>query len=468
VPFALGFQVYPWLERFLQLRQNPFVAYGFAVAMIALAVLVRWFVGEYVGARIPFVTFYPAIVFATLIGGLWPGILATILSTVAAWLLFVPPYFSFALGERELVQLLLFIVISGINVVIVGLLDALIRRLVIQQRNIRLLLDSAPNGFVLVDELGTIKLVNASTEKLFGYNRNELTGKAVDFLVPEQHVDAHRRLRAAYQQKPEVRSMGLGRDLNGRRKDGSEFALEIGLNPLDRDGQQAVLATVMDISARKRAEQHQRLLVQELQHRTQNLFAVVSALVRNSLKEAKTVAEAEQALSGRIKALSEAYVLLADAAWEGASLAQILDRQFSVYSNRIIVDGCEITITPRAAQQFSLIAHELSTNSLKYGALSAPDGQILISGNIDQRNGAERFVFSWNETGGPRVSPPTRRGFGSVILLESAQQFGTVAVDYAPEGLQYQLEVDLTTIEVPKKLETRSTPPTMAIRLDTA
>ena len=117
--FSAGFQVYPWVERALAVRHNRVAAYGFALVMVALAVLVRWIVGEYLGARIPFITFYPAIILATLIGGLWPGIVATVLSALAAWFLFVPPYFSFALGERELVQLLLFIIISAINVAIV-------------------------------------------------------------------------------------------------------------------------------------------------------------------------------------------------------------------------------------------------------------------------------------------------------------------------------------------------------------
>ena len=140
---------------------------------------------------------------------------------------------------------------------------------------------------MLVDEHGTIKLVNASAEKLFGYSREELMGKDVEALVPEQHVGDHRKERASYQEKPEVRLMGLGRDLSGRRKDGSEFPVEIGLNPVGRDGKPGVLATVIDISARKQAEQHQRLIIGELQHRTRNLFAVIQSVISNSLKDSQ-------------------------------------------------------------------------------------------------------------------------------------------------------------------------------------
>lgn len=94
MPFALGFKIYPWVERLLRVRQNPFAAYGFALLMVALAVFMRWLVGGYTGVQIPFITFYPAIIIAALIGGLWPGILATVLSSVAAWYLFIPSGFG--------------------------------------------------------------------------------------------------------------------------------------------------------------------------------------------------------------------------------------------------------------------------------------------------------------------------------------------------------------------------------------
>jgi len=231
VPFALGFQIYPWVERILRVRQYPLAAYSLALILVALAILVRGLVGQFAGVQV-FTTFYPAIIIAALIGGLWPGILATVLSVVAAWYLVIPQFFTWTIGQRELVEFLLFVVISGIDVAIAVLLAWLVERLIIQQHNIRILLESAPNGFVLVDERGTIKLVNATAEKLFGYNREELLGKDVEALVPERHVAEHRKVRASYQEKPELRPMGLGHNLSGRRKDGSEFPVEIGLNPV--------------------------------------------------------------------------------------------------------------------------------------------------------------------------------------------------------------------------------------------
>jgi PAS domain S-box-containing protein len=457
VPLALGFQIYPWVERVLKVRQHPLAAHGLALLLVAIAVLVRAVVGLYTGVQI-FTTFYPAVTVAALVGGLWPGILATVLSALAAWYLGIPQ-FVVKPDVHEVAEFLLFLFICGVNVAIAVVLHKLINRLIIQQRNIGVLLESAPNGFVLVDGNGIITLVNASAEKLFGYKREELVGRAVESLVPEHYRPEHSNVRAAYQEKPEERPMGLGRDLSGRRKDGSEFPVEIGLSPIEQEGRPAVLAAVVDISAHKRAEQSQRLIIGELKHRTANLLTIVQAIISNTLKESKTLAEAGYVLSGRVQALSNAYTALADAAWEGASLAKILNAHSILDTNHVTIDGCEINLTPRAAQQFAMVVHELATNALKYGALSSPDGRVLISGKLDRHNGSPSFLFSWKESGGPRISLPTRKGFGSVILLDSAKQLGTVTVDYPPDGLLYQLKLDLKEIEAPGNVATLPTAP---------
>ena len=146
MPFALGFQIYPWVERLLRVRHNPLAAYGLALLMVAVAVFGRWLVGNYTGAQIPFITFYPAIIIVALIGGLWPGILASVLSSVAAWYLFIPSLFVWP-GQREIMEFLLFAIISAMDVAIAVLLTKLIERLIIQQRNIRILLKSGAERF---------------------------------------------------------------------------------------------------------------------------------------------------------------------------------------------------------------------------------------------------------------------------------------------------------------------------------
>jgi two-component sensor histidine kinase len=126
----------------------------------------------------------------------------------------------------------------------------------------------------------------------------------------------------------------------------------------------------------------------------------------------------------------------------------MLDRELSGFSKHVNIAGCDIMISRSPAQQFALIVHELATNALKYGALSVPDGLVSIAGKIDRLNGSGTFSFAWRETGGPPVTPPIRKGFGSVILVDSAKQFSqNVVLDYARQGLCYDLQLQLSAIE---------------------
>jgi PAS domain S-box-containing protein len=130
---------------------------------------------------------------------------------------------------------------------------------------IRELLDSAPDGFVVVDEQGKIVLANHKTEQMFGYERDDLIGQPVDVLIPMRLHQVHQAHREAYVHDPKVRPMGLGLDLVGRRKDGSEFPLEISLSPLKTASSTLFTAVVRDITERKELEDERRVLAAELE-----------------------------------------------------------------------------------------------------------------------------------------------------------------------------------------------------------
>ena len=415
MPLSAAFESRGFFDRALRVRRNPIALCGIVVVAIALSTFARWAVSGQVLAG-PFVTYYPAIIIVTIVGGFWAGMFASALGATIGWYLFLPPV-SWDLTPEAVKTLILFGFLASLEVTIVAMLNAAVVQVIAQEQNTRILAESAPNGILVVDDQGTIKLVNTSTEKLFGYKRLELLGQSVETLVPYRKIDDHLRLRNSFLQKPEARLMGAGRDLSGRRKDGTEFPVEIGLNPIERNGRHGVLATVIDISERVQAHDHQKLLVRELQHRTQNLFAVIQSIIARSLVDEQTVTQARKVLAGRVEALAQAHAILAENAWEGASLAEILKRELVNYSEHLSASGCDIVINARAAHQFALIAHELATNALKYGALSAPGGRIAITGNVDQLNGASTFSFLWKESGGPQVTQPTRKGL--VVLFWS-------------------------------------------------
>jgi len=316
------------------------------------------------------------------------------------------------------------------------------------EEQFRTVVDGAPNAMILADREGRIALVNEQAEKLFGYGRAELLDQTIEMLVPEQFRAKHPADRASYSAHPVMRLMGTGRDVFARRKDGMQVPVEIGLSPIATAAGHMVLSAIVDITERKRAQESQRLVIRELNHRTQNLLTVMQTVANRSMDEAKTFAEAKVTMNGRLQALSQAYAMLADAKWEGASLQEIIERQIGGLSNRIKVTGCDVIVGPSVAQQLAMIVHELTTNALKYGALSTPQGSVLIDGQID-RNGVDGTLsFVWKEIGGPAVAAPTRRGFGSVILLDSAKYFGEdVSINFAPAGLVYSLKLRLSAIE---------------------
>lgn len=194
--------------------------------------------------------------------------------------------------------------------------------------------------------------------------------------------------------------------------------------------------------------EREKLLHQELRHRTRNFLAAILAIINRSLVAGRTLGEAKQILTGRIRALAEANAMLAEAVWSGLPLREILARELEELPARVSMEGCDIVVNARASLEFSLLFHELRTNSSKYGALSAGDGHVSVGGTINLCRGEEVFLFVWRELNGPPIlSPPTSTGFGSAILLDFGKPFGGKAtMDFAEEGVVFQAQIPLKAI----------------------
>lgn len=136
------------------------------------------------------------------------------------------------------------------------------RSLSLDEQRLRLIIDAAPNGMLMINRDGEIVLVNSQIERLFQYNRDELLGQSIEILVPEASRGKHPGYRADFFHDPKTRSMGIGRDLFGLRKDGKQIPVEIGLNPLSSEGETFIVASVVDITERRRAEERLRLVVE--------------------------------------------------------------------------------------------------------------------------------------------------------------------------------------------------------------
>jgi two-component system, chemotaxis family, CheB/CheR fusion protein len=202
------------------------------------------------------------------------------------------------------------------------------------------------------------------------------------------------------------------------------------------------LLSFHDITDLKQAEEAQRLLALEVDHRSKNLLALVQATVHFSAAE--TPGAIKSAIEGRLHALSNVHTLLANSRWTGADLRTLVTDELNPYcargTSRADVEGPDLTLKPQSAQLIAMALHELTTNAVKYGALSVPTGRVRVEWS---HSANENLVLRWIETGGPPVKPPTRQGFGSRVLQKAinAQLRGESRFDWRADGLACEIEV---------------------------
>jgi PAS domain S-box-containing protein len=217
-----------------------------------------------------------------------------------------------------------------------------------------------------------------------------------------------------------------------------------------RDGGRVLGAVGLhiDVTARHEAEQRRKLLVDELNHRVRNMLATVGAIARLTLTDGRSIEESRDTLSDRLRALATTYDLLATSDWGSASLKAIAASELERFGPRGRIEGADCLLTPQAAQTFALILHELATNAATHGALSTPEGRVLLSSQITEQAAEGRLSVRWTESGGPRVTARQKRGLGSNLVEEVAarQLQAEVRLDFHEDGLIYALDAPLSAI----------------------
>ena len=202
------------------------------------------------------------------------------------------------------------------------------------------------------------------------------------------------------------------------------------------------LITFVDVTGIVQAEEHQRLLVDELNHRVKNMLTVVISLATQTLRRSGTLEVFSGVFLGRVHALTAAYALLSRESWSSVLLEDIIAEELRPYMagdrTNVRIKGPPVLLEPRGALALGMAIHELATNAVKYGALSVPDGNVAVTWELKRIDTGQHLVLEWVEQDGPAVTPPTSRGFGTT-LIERALNHDMSAqakIEFLPGGVR--------------------------------
>lgn len=323
-----------------------------------------------------------------------------------------------------------------------------------ESRQLRSLFEQAP-GFIAIlsGPEHRFRLANEAYRRLVG--GREVVGHTVAEALPEvvdqgflTLLDQVRTSGTPYIGRRE--KVMLEGDTPGRAE---ERFLDFIYQPIFTDGGQVsgVFVQGHDVTEQVEAEERLKWLINELSHRMKNTLAVVQGLAAQSFRMVDGADEARRIFDARLNALAAAHSLLTPQNWEAASLEETVVRSVEATAGadvaRFRFEGPDVTLDSQAALALAMVVHELSTNAIKYGALSVPGGEVEIRWSVERGSGGHWLTIAWSEHGGPVVEEPSRRGFGT-RLIERGMATGRdskVEMTFAPDGLRCIIATRLQT-----------------------
>lgn len=323
------------------------------------------------------------------------------------------------------------------------------------ERFARSILEQATDAIVVLDPHGRITHASWAAEQLAG---EKPIGRAFSQVFAMEAADRS-QTGVLERSSANIDSILATRPFHGTevrlrspKANGRTFLLSAG--PLVDQSKRPVgsIVTLTDITARKRAEDQQTILVAELNHRVKNILAIVQSLAAQTVRKASSLPAFQENFGGRLRALSVAHDVLTKTRWGGAELTQLLSEILGPYRERVKFAGPAVMLSSQCVVPLSLTLHELMTNAAKYGALCGT-GSVELSWDVSENGVGQTVRLTWAERGGPPVTQDTQRGFGT-MLIERVVRYdleGHAELDYRPEGvrctLQFPISVPRTTLE---------------------
>lgn len=300
---------------------------------------------------------------------------------------------------------------------------------------------------ILVWEFKTGNIVtwNRGCRELYGYGADEAMGRSAHQLLRRSADFADPSFEAVLRQDG-----GWSGEQLHVAKDGSEVWVESRQEIIEIAGRNVVLETNRDFTARRQFDQMTQLMMAELDHRVKNTLAIVQSIASQTALRAGDLQSFNRSFSARLQSLASAHSLLTASHWSGADLYELLQSQLveTIGDERaVVIRGPNVFLPPQITLQLGLILFELASNARKHGALSVSGGQIEVTWTVVDGTSAPQLQFTWREQGGPTVSTPARRGFGTTLIERAGNQpHFKAALAFEPAGLICRISADLTAI----------------------
>jgi PAS domain S-box-containing protein len=291
---------------------------------------------------------------------------------------------------------------------------------------------------------GVIRSWNGGATRIFGYEPEEMIGQPILRIIPPELHDQEQEILARLRRGERIEHFETVRVA----KDGRRLDISLTVSPVrDKLGRIVGASKVArDITERKRAEELQRLLLGELNHRVKNTLATVQSIANQTVRHAQKPGAFLSSFSGRIHALAQAHDLLTQNSWRGADILPLVRDQLLAAGSgdeRISFSGPSVMLDPQAAVHLAMILHELGTNARKYGSLSVPAGRLSVTWTV-KTNDRRDLHLRWQESQGPAVTAPATRGFGTTLIEKSlAAHDGEATIHYLADGVTCEIRLPL-------------------------
>jgi PAS domain S-box-containing protein len=308
-------------------------------------------------------------------------------------------------------------------------------------------LNTIEDAIITIDAQGIVKDLNPAAARVFGYSPDEVIGRNVKMLMPEPYSTEHDGYLTNYLRTGQAKMIRQGREVSGRRKDGSIFPMELAVSEMVVSGRRMFTGVVRDITERKQVQRHQELLVAELDHRVKNVLAQVAVVAMSTRQASRSIDEFLWSLNGRIQSMAAAHTLLSKSGWQSVGLDALVRNQLAPYATatNVTISGTDVMLIAAETQAMARVLHELVTNAAKYGALSIPGGHVSVSWNRGPNVDGTDLILIWQEQGGPPVKSEVQFSYGTNLIrnLIPHELGGMVELKFASEGVSCRIEIPI-------------------------